>query len=634
MTASVPITPSPDVASIQPPAAEAEGVAATGAAPARSQHEPTTGVAGHGTSMGTSAVDEFADKVTDDAGMLHRVQQAAWTLVWLAILSAGLVYSGSWSAGPWAVAGALFLVVSAIAGTALVWIEPRWLKSSLQLAGMAMAATAALITQGTDIHLRHYVTTDSSAFNQLAARLLWEGHNPYTSSMAPASQLFAHASSSWTYRLDGGHALGVSYPAGSFLLQVPLQALGVHHMTSDWLDLAAWILTAGLVFFMLPTALRWVSPMLLLTGIYLGGFANGGTDALFLPFLVIAVWRWDRYPGRAVAWLPAWVGPAALGVACSIKQSPWFCVPFLVAGVTLVARRQGVRPFGVATRYLSVVVAAFLVVNLPFVVAAPGAWLRGVLLPMVDPLVPDGQGVVALATHGITGGVVPMWLSLAGALAACALLVAFVAWPARLHRAWLFVLPLPLALPARSLSNYLLDLAPAAIVAAISVGPWEATDEAGMSMRPRASSTRWRLAGAIVLGLGAAAAVATVLGVTSAPLRVAVGPIRAAGDPSSPNPMKWRTVVVSVTNDAGAPLHPRFMIASGGGHPGGFWGADLRRGQDPIPAGATSVFALHPTTTTWTPTHGQGWLVLAYTTAPSAVSTSGRQVWQLGKALQ
>jgi len=587
-----------------------------------------------------SATGKVTDSANDDAGMLHRVQQAAWTLVWLAILSAGLVYSGSWSAGPWAVVAALFVVVSAIVGTALVWIEPRRLTSSLQPAGMAMAAVAALVTQGTDIHLRHYVTTDSSAFNQLAARLLWEGHNPYTSSMAPASQLFAHATSSWTYRLDGGHALGVSYPAGSFLLQVPLQALGFHHMTSDWLDLAAWILTAGLVFMMLPTALRWVSPMLLLTGIYLGGFANGGTDALFLPFLVIAVWRWDRYPGRAVAWLPAWVGPAALGVACSIKQSPWFCVPFLVAGVALVARREGERSLGAATRYLSVVVAAFVVVNVPFVVAAPGAWLRGVLLPMVDPLVPDGQGVVALATHGITGGVVPMWLSLAGALAVGALLVAFVAWPARLHRAWLFVLPLPLALPARSLSNYLLDLAPAALVAAISVGPWEASDRAeasgraSVSARPRASSRRWRLAAVAVLGLGAATGVVTVIGVTTAPLRIAVGPVRAAGDPSSPDPMRWRTVVVSVTNGSGAPVHPRFMVASGGGHPGGFWGADLRRGQDPIPAGSTSVFALHPTTTTWTPTHGQGWLVLAYTTAPSAVSASERQVWQLGKALQ
>ena len=108
---------------------------------------------------------------------------------------------------------------------------------------------------------------------------------------------------------------------GSFLLQVPALALGFHHQIVDWMDLFAWIVTGVLIFALLPGALRWVGGLLLLTPILSDIFGSGGTDAIFLPFLVLAVWRWDRFGRGEGAWAVRWMGPVALGLACAIKQT-------------------------------------------------------------------------------------------------------------------------------------------------------------------------------------------------------------------------------------------------------------------------------------------------------------------------
>ncbi|HEX7460497.1 MAG TPA: hypothetical protein VF279_07685, partial [Acidimicrobiales bacterium] len=489
----------------------------------------------------------------------------------------------------------------------------------------------AAATEGTGIHLRHFYTTDSAAFNQVATRLFVDGRNPYTVSMAGAARFLHPVAQLWTYQVDGAHTLKISYPAGSFLLQAPLTALGLHHMVTDWVDLTAWLVTAVLVFAMVPPVLRWLAPLLLLSGIFLGPFANGGTDALFVPFLVIAVWRWDRFPDRAVAWLPAWVGPGSLGIACSIKQTPWFCVPFLMVGVAGEARRVGRRPVVLALRYGVVALAAFVVVNAPFIVWSPTAWVRGIFLPIVDPLVADGQGVVTFALHGLTGGVVLPWLSAGAGLALVAMVVAFALWEARLKRAWLFLVPLVLFVPDRSLANYLLDFVPAALVAALSVNAVR-TEDAGAKGGAVADpgARRWQRGLAVAVpAVGSAALVAVAF--TSAPLGITVDRVSVAGVATDDGGQSFRQVEVTVQNHSDAPLSPSFMISSGGGHPGPFWRATALRGTDPVGAGASTVFVLRPPTYVGTPAHGRWWLVAAYTSSPNALSTSTPQYWRLGK---
>jgi uncharacterized membrane protein len=551
------------------------------------------------------------------------VQRCAWTLVWVAVLAAGLNYWGSWSAGAWAALLAPVLVLTALVGAVLVWTLARPMSPAMQRLGLMGALVAAAAAQGTGIHFRRFYSTDSAAFNQVATRLLLDGHNPYTSSMAGAARLLHPASSYWTYQVNGVPTLKVAYPAASFLIQAPFMALGVHNMVSDWVDLAAWLVTAALIYVMVPPVVRWLAPLLLLTGIFIGPFASGGTDALFVPFLVVAVWRWDRFPDRTVAWLPSWVGPASLGVACSVKQSPWFCIPFLMVGVASEARRSGRRPFVTALRYGTIVGTVFMAVNAPFIIWSPSAWLRGIFLPMVDPLVADGQGAVALALHGLTGGVVMPWLSAAAALALLAMLFAFALWEPRLKRAWLFLVPVVLFLPDRSLANYLSDFVPAALVAALCVT--DATARSGAR-----ASRRWpaRLA----VGVPALASVALVgVAFTSAPLDLRVDGATVSGVVTADGGLNFRQIVVTVRNNADRALTPHFMVSSGGGHPNAFWRSGLLRGTEPVAAGATAVFVLRPTFYFATPPLGQKWLVAAYTSSPNALSTSSLQSSHWGK---
>jgi uncharacterized membrane protein len=382
--------------------------------------------------------------------------------------------------------------------------------------------------------------------------------------------------------------------------------------------------TGLLLFVLLPVSLRWFATLILLAGAFVGTFSAGGTDALFIPFLVVAVWRWDRFGTGRSAGLANWIGPIALGLACAVKQTPWFCVPLLVIGLGLEARRRGEPVWRVPALYLGVVVGVFAACNLPFVIWSPHAWVDGVLLPFMKPLVADGQGLVTLGLHGLTGGVVLPLLSLAGALAYVALLAAFVVWYPTMKVVWLLVLPIVLLVPGRSFSGYLIDLFPAALVAAATVmrverGARVARLDTGTPAR------RWAVRAAVGVPVLASAAVCAVA-FTSAPLDVYVD-----GVSTSHATLKLDAVTVTVHNSTGQRVTPRFIVALDSSHPSGFWMPAHHNGPLVLGAGATATVTLEPPEYTWSPNHGDHWLVEAYTTTPDALSTSAPQMWKFGK---
>ena len=562
-------------------------------------------------------------------------ERCAWCLVWLGVLISGLGFWGAWSAWPGAALAAPLVVIAGVVGMAAVWVVDDPGSRVLQLVGFGAALAAVAVPQAVSTHVRQYFTTDSAAFNQVAAEVLSHGRNPFTASMAPAARLLHPTANFWTYTVDGGHVTKVSYPAGSFLLQTPFMVLGFHHEVTDWLDLGAWLVTGVLLFVMLPVALRWVSGLIVLTPLFVGMFANGGTDALFFPFLLVAVWRWDRFGTGKGAGLASWIGPVSLGLACSIKQTPWFCIPFLVIGVGMEAAARDKSPWPPAARYLTIVVAVFAAVNLPFIIWQPGAWANSTLLPFVQPLVADGQGLVTLALHGLTGGVVLPLLSVTGALAFGALLVAFVAWYQRMKRVWLFLVPVVLFLPGRSLSSYLIDFFPAAIVAALTVArplnrnlAPEARPRPPLPPRPRwkADWPRWIAPLTVAALVGAAVAVATVA-FTSAPLQVSVEGFR-----TSNFSLRLDAVTVRVHNLSDRRVTPHFMVTVGGGHPTGFWTPVTGSDSVAIGPGGSAEVTIRPRAYTWSPARGAYWLVVAYTTSPNALSTSSPQFWTLGPA--
>ena len=565
-----------------------------------------------------TVTDEPADQPYGGSGIL--VQRGGWTLAWFAVLTAGLGFWSAWTSWPGAAVLAPLLVVVGVAGMAATWLvaDPR--ARALPWAGLGAAVLAVGLPQAVAIHVRRYYTTDSAAFNQLATRALLHGKDPYETSMASAASLLNPPSHYWTYLAGGGHITQVSYPAGSFLLEAPAMALGFHHELADWTDLVAWLATGILLFVLLPVGLRWLAALVLMAPAFVGAFSGGGTDALFLPFLVVAVWRWDRFGAGGGAGTARWIGPLALGVACSVKQTPWFCLPLLVIGLGLEARRRGEPVWRVPARYLLVVVGVFAACNLPFVIWGPRAWADGLLLPFTKPLVADGQGLVTLAIHGLTGGVVLPLLSVAAALAYVALLAAFVVWYPALKVVWLFVLPVVLLVPGRSFSSYLIDFFPAALVAAVTVVgvPRAARVDAGTPAR------RWVARSAVCVPALASAAVCA-LAFTSAPLDLSVVAVR-----TSQATLRLDAVTVTVHNLTGHRVTPHFLVAIDSTHPSGFWTPVSPQGQLALGAGATATVTLRPNEFTWSPAHGAHWLVEAYTTSPDALSTSALQVWSLG----
>jgi len=119
-----------------------------------------------------------------------------------------------------------------------------------------------------------------------------------------------------------------------------------------------------------------------------------------------------------------------------------------------------------------------------------------------------------------------------------------------------------------------------------------------------------------------ASLVALGVAFTSAPLDIAVDRVVTTGVATVDGGLTMTSVDVTVHNRSGQALLPRFMVSFGGGHPTGFWRAQPVDGTALVGAGATSRFTLRPTHTYWAPTHGQRWLVDAYTSSPNALSTS------------
>ncbi len=572
-----------------------------------------------------------ADRTTGSApgsGGTETLERCAWSFVWLGVVVVALAFWGSWSS--WPPGGYLepLLVVIGVVGVAASWLVPTPRSPFLQVSALAAVLAATLGHQGVGIHGRQYYSTDSGAFNQVAAHMVMRGVNPYTHTMAAAAQLLQTPSDYWTYTVSGSHIDAVSYPAGSFLMEVPALWLGFQHQIVDWTDLIAWLITGVLIFCLLPSSLRWIGPLLVTVPIYADVFGSGGTDAAFLPFLVLAVWRWDRFGAGRGAGLARWMGPVALGLACAIKQTPWFCVPFLAVGLFLECRASGRRPLRIVPAYLGVVGAVFFAVNLPYIVWSPSAWFHGTVLPFAKPLVADGQGLVTLALHGVTRGVSLPLLTLAGVLVYVSLLAALVVWYPGMKRLWMLLLPLAFFVAPRSLLSYLLDLYPAAIVAAVTVAPATLARTARPAhLRARGRPVGWlRLPlGLVALVPAVAAVVVAVLAFGSPPLQVDV-----ASFYSSHAATLLNSVTVEVHNTTDETVVPHFMVTIDSSHPSGFWHT-LDGHPVVLAPHASATVKLRPPTFVGAPTHGSYWLVQAYTSSPEALSTSPLQHWTLGK---
>lgn len=285
-------------------------------------------------------------------------------------------------------------------------------------------------------HTAYTWSTDAHVFGDYAARLLAHGKNPYEHSLSGGFAVARMPIELQTPLVDGGFSDRLAYPSLSFLVLVPFVKLGID--TRLAFATAVWGCTA-VVYFNVPRAAR---PIVLVpffadpTYLY---FAFGGvTDGVWALLLCFAIIHWQRRDRAALLF----------GLACCMKQHPWLLAPFIAARLwqeTKGDRRVVFRFFGLAA-------AIFALVNLPFIVWSPMAWVQGVVEPLVRRMVPLGDGPTGFVA--LAGAPVPKVIFVLAFWGSMVLLF-FACLRLRAGRVLLWVAPsLAFFLNHRSLSTY------------------------------------------------------------------------------------------------------------------------------------------------------------------------------------
>jgi uncharacterized membrane protein len=528
---------------------------------------------------------QVAVPVASEPSNRNLAERGLWTMVGVGLLWWSWQLIGD-SYNPWTV---IFLVGANLWGLGTVvaaWLPDNGWTTNAKLTNRLAWATAfvtiATFSAWAIVSLINGLDygTDAIAFNQYAAQLAIHGVNPYTHSMAPAFQMFHTPTSYYTYSFTGTPVTALSYPSLSFLVYAPFLALGWADNVAPWLNMVAWALTVVMMFAVLPKRVRPVALLLGGYGLYVAFAMGGVTDALFMPLLTVAAYKWDRFgQGR---W--TYIAPVMFGIAMSIKQTPWPALPFLLLALTLdeynrTGIEQGIRR---AAKYLAVAVVTFLIPNIPWIVASPSAWVKGVFTPLFANMVPTGQGTMSLSLYLHLGGGSMTAFTLAMGFAIILMLIAYVGtYP--LLRVALFVLPaFAFFFASRSNVNYFISLIPAGIVAAVTAGPAPLRRADASSNGLRMDGRRFAALGgwgSLVNRLGGpgrtfrsprwlyATAIAAVVFVAAAAYSMYKQPpfkVQVVGASTTGTTNHIEALNLRVTNTSGKPIQPHFDIMQGG----------------------------------------------------------------------
>lgn len=332
---------------------------------------------------------------------------------------------------------------------------------------LGLAVFTSLIAAG----LFQQFPTDSLLYTAYSADLILQGINPYTATMEGAFAWGGTAHAFATPRIDGTVVTSYSYPVGAALALAPAVASPVP--VRGLVVLVAVALGAVIVHAS-PAKLALAAPMALMAGRNMVITAGGGVwDVLWaLPF-VLAL-RWVHHEEHAR-------GGLALGLACAIKQLPWMAAPFIAVRQWRLGNRRG------AVVGTGAAVAVFGLINAPWIVAGPVAWVRGVIAPLGvgAPLVHQGLGLTLLTFSGLYA-LPTWWHGLALVVAATVALTVTAAYPERVGYAVWLAPPFLLWFHYRSLVSYFIVFLPVAVLAVLATNdrvrdaplPWPTRDRA------------------------------------------------------------------------------------------------------------------------------------------------------------
>jgi hypothetical protein len=345
----------------------------------------------------------------------------------------------------------------------------RWQR--IILVCVAVTSIAGIVVLGRTVAFSFFMppeySNDGTSLDTNAAILLVQGNNPYTdSNIINVVQEFP-IEAYWTTPLRIGQFANrlaypsatdlrsvmdtdlkagfapefeskVSYPALSFLTLVPFIWLNVYNVLAFYL--LCYIVLVAIAWKIVRPELRpWVLLLSLANVSMLISVSSGNLD-VFNILLVILAWLLRER---------GWWSALFLGLALSSKQLSWFFVPFYAI---MIWRQYN---FMEVVRRLAFAGIVALLVNLPFILWNPHAWIAGVMAPMADPMFPEGVGLIGLST---TTPLLPIFQPIVyDVLELGAMLVALL-WYWRICKkrpeAAMVLAVLPLFFAWRSLSSY------------------------------------------------------------------------------------------------------------------------------------------------------------------------------------
>jgi hypothetical protein len=310
-----------------------------------------------------------------------------------------------------------------------------------------------------------------------------------------------------------------------------------------------------LLFVLLPAPWRSAATMLMIgLGLYLQPFARQGYPELVaLPFLLLAVNRWTRIGRDGRLGALGITSALGLGLAVCTQQMSWFLAPFLIVGLLLC--RLGDQPARVAWqltgRYVAIVVGVFVVVNGPFAIWGPRAFIDALWTPLTLKTVPHGQGLIDVAYYllGRTGAM--EYFSYASMALAIGLLICFAVFIRRLGPA-MAILPWPIFyLSIRSSDKYFYIMLPLWMLCLATVP----IRDFASAYRPLGALRSWRAA-IVPLVLAPALVLSVIAIVTPGPLRMAITRV------TSTSTALTSEIDVAVTNTSGSTIAPHFALSN------------------------------------------------------------------------
>lgn len=451
--------------------------------------------------------------------------------------------------------------------------------------------------------------TDEAAFTQRAAQLLVHGHNPYGTNLTSSLIDFGVPKGSWTYFTNGSYLQTYPYPALSILLSAPIVLADGHSQAPVIVDSLAVMLEAALLWRILPKSSRAVSLLLCVALPTLSNLAADGlTGVIVTPCMTVVAYRWRDIGASGRMRRSDSLRAAALGLAASANQLAWFVAPFVILGIYLIKVRgdSPKRSLVIASQFTIVVLATFLLVNIPFVFWNPHTWLEGILKPFTIHAIPDGIGPVFVTEFMHLGGGAVGLFAILGAVVFLALLLSLCANFDRLAP-WCFVLPVTaLWFTERPMPEYWELLAPAVVVSAICGGSHPALRTRGKWKAPLRYAS-------VILTAASVALIVKIL-TTPSPLKLTLVTMR-----SDPRTHTITNLIVSVHNRSGSALGLRFQTTMTN-QASPFW--RIIAGASALGPGKTGLYRLEPSRSVGGPADGSVVALEAITSTPATLSES------------